>query len=435
LTAYESGRAIRRKVAEANPTSTELQGNLANSHNNIGVLMATTNRPIEALKAFESARTIERKLADDNPTVTDFQRALAYSNGNIGNLLNETGHPVEALKAFESGLAIRRKLADANPTLTLFQQDLALGFFNIGELYAKKGKLAEALDAYKSALAIQQKLAREHPESPDNASYLSATLNNLAIIDLKAKRFEEARVQLAEAIDWQRKALVSYPTNPTYRKYLADYLGNLAKAALGLNDLQGVAEAERELTAFLDSNAATVTLDARLSAILRGDQQPRENLERLKLAQRAYDKALHAASAKLWAEALDVDPKLAEDRQTQIRYNAACAAALAGCGQGKDNPPLDDSAKEKLREQARAWLQLELAVWTRFVESGPPQAKAFIAQTLQHWREDTDLAGVREPRSLETLPKAEREPWRALWAGVEALLARAQTAPGPAGTK
>ena len=98
-----------------------------------------------------------------------------------------------------------------------------------------------------------------------------------------------------------------------------------------------MAEAERELAKLRESDPAMVALDARLSAIIKGDQQPKDNAERLALAQRAYDKALHATAARLWAEALAADPKLGDDRQAQHRYNAACAAALAGCwaGQGR----------------------------------------------------------------------------------------------------
>jgi hypothetical protein len=174
-----------------------------------------------------------------------------------------------------------------------------------------------------------------------------------------------------------------------------------------------------------------VAIDSRLSTILRGDQPPKDDRERLQLAQRAYDKALHAAAVKLWAEALSADPKLADDRKAQTCYDAACAAALAGCGQGKDNPAPNDAAKAKFREQARAWLQAELAAWTKLLESGPAGARPFIAQSLKHWREDTDLAGIREAKALEALPEAEREAWRALWAGVDALMARAQAAPAP----
>ena len=68
---------------------------------------------------------------------------------------------------------------------------------------------------------------------------------------------------------------------------------------------------------------------------------PKDNAERLALAQRAYDTKRFAVAARLWAEALDSDPKLAADRQAQHRYNAACAAALAAAGQGKDEPAPD----------------------------------------------------------------------------------------------
>lgn len=76
-------------------------------------------------------------------------------------------------------------------------------------------------------------------------------------------------------------------------------------------------------------------------------------------------------------------------------------------------------------------MNAELAVWATFVESGPPQAKAFIAQTLKHWQEDTDLAGMRDNKAIEALPESERAAWRTLWAGVAALLEKARAAAEP----
>jgi hypothetical protein len=66
------------------------------------------------------------------------------------------------------------------------------------------------------------------------------------------------------------------------------------------------------------------------------------------------------------------------------------------------------------------------------VESGPPQAKGSISQTLKHWQVDTDLAGIREEKELAKLPEDERKDWQSLWAGVAALLEKARTAAGPA---
>ena len=91
--------------------------------------------------------------------------------------------------------------------------------------------------------------------------------------------------------------------------------------------------------------------------------------------------------------------------QVQNRYNAACTAALAGCGQGKDEPPPDEGARARWRKQAIEWLKADLAFWTKQVEAGPQQARAAGMQTLQHWKADTDLAGIREGFALAKPPE------------------------------
>ena len=101
-------------------------------------------------------------------------------------------------------------------------------------------------------------------------------------------------------------------------------------------------------------------LAERLPALLKGEDHPRDIAERLTLAQMCYDTKRYAAAARFWAEALQADPKLGDDRETQHRYNAACAAALAAAGQGKDDPPPDAAAKAKLRGQALDWLKADL---------------------------------------------------------------------------
>jgi hypothetical protein len=71
------------------------------------------------------------------------------------------------------------------------------------------------------------------------------------------------------------------------------------------------------------------------------------------------------------------------------------------------------------------WLKAELLAWTKHLESGPPQARPDIAQTLDHWKQDSDLDGLRDAEALARLPEAEREDWQSLWADVDAILARA----------
>jgi hypothetical protein len=144
-----------------------------------------------------------------------------------------------------------------------------------------------------------------------------------------------------------------------------------------------------------------------------------------------YDTGRHSAATRLFAEALKADRKLADDRRAQHRYAAACAAALAGCGQGQDDPPPGEAARAGLRTQARDWLKAELAAWSKLIESGPPQARPVIVQTLQHWKADSELAGIRAESELEKLPEGDQTACRALWSEVEALLAKARTGTSP----
>ena len=99
---------------------------------------------------------------------------------------------------------------------------------------------------------------------------------------------------------------------------MAKELGRAAEAA----------EAQRGLDELKDSDPQYAALDARLAAMQNGEA-PKDNAERLALAQRACDTKRYAAAARLWAEAFEADPTLADDRQAGHRYKAACAAALA----------------------------------------------------------------------------------------------------------
>jgi serine/threonine-protein kinase len=427
LASYEAALAIWTKLADANSGVSEFQRGLASSHTNIGKLLQDTGKPADALKSFRAALAIETKLADANPAVSEFQGDLARSHNNIGAMLGVTWKPAEALKSFQAALAIRRKLADANPSISAFQSEVAGSHNNIGLLIAT-GKPADALKSFEAALVIQRKLVREQPGSPDFASALGGTLYHLALIDLDAKRFVEARDGLLQAVDCQRRALTSNPAHPTYRRFMTNHLNNLIEATRALGDLKGLADAERQLAEFRETDPAVAAFDARLRAIVKGEQRPNDVGERLQFAQRAYELTRHAAAARIWQEALELDPKLSDDRQAQHRYNAACSAALAGCGQGKNDPPPSDEQKTKLRQQALDWLTAELGVWAKLLAAANDEQRGGIAKILEHWHQDVDLAGIRDDAELAKLPEAERVAFHKLWADVDALLKKASRA-------
>jgi serine/threonine-protein kinase len=425
LRSHEAALAIRTKLADANPSVSAFQSELALNRHNIGLLLQDTGKPADALESFQEALAIQTKLADANPSVSAFQSDLSRSHNSLGNLLKAIGKTTDARKSYEAALAIQTKLVDANPSVSKLQRNLAGSHYNLGLLLYDTGKPDDALKSYQAALAIRTKLVREHPESPDFASELGGTLNNIAAIDMDAKRFVAARDGLRQAVEAQRRALASNPGNPTYRQFMANHLSNLISASRALGDFKGVAVAERQLLHFHETDPAMAAVDARLNAILKGEQQPKDVGERLQLAQRAYDVSRYGAVARLWQEALETDRAIGDDRRSPHRYNAACAAALAGCGHGKDDPPPSDDQKTKLRRQALDWLTAELGVWAKLLETANKEQRGGIVKTLEHWREDTDLAGIRDDAELAKLPETERVAFRKLWADFDALLKKA----------
>jgi tetratricopeptide (TPR) repeat protein len=168
-------------------------------------------------------------------------------------------------------------------------------------------------------------------------------------------------------------------------------------------------------------------LDDRLSAVLEGKDQPKDASERLAFSELCQQyRKYYAAAARFYEQAFASDPVLADNLQAPHRYNAACAAALAGCGQGKDADKLDDREKARLRGQALDWLKGDLALHAKQLTGGQPANRAEVQAKLRYWLADADFAGVRGPEALAKLPAAERQAWEKLWNDVADLLQRAR---------
>src|SRR5262249_17586834 len=135
-------------------------------------------------------------------------------------------------------------------------------------------------------------------------------------------------------------------------------------------------------------------------------------------AQLCRYKQYYAAAARFYRDAFAAQPNLTAPR----RYDAACFAALAGCGQGKEDPAPGEKDRARLRNQALAWLRADLTLWERHAED--PKQRAEVRKKLQHWQGDPDLAGVRGAEALAKLPEEERQAWQQLWKDVAALLSR-----------
>jgi serine/threonine-protein kinase len=165
---------------------------------------------------------------------------------------------------------------------------------------------------------------------------------------------------------------------------------------------------------------------ADLPAFLDGKYRPRDNDERLALLGVCQFTNRTCTAARLYSDAFAADAHLAEDPRSGHRYNAARAAALAGCGLGEDGAKLDEAERARWRRQARDWLRADLAAWATTLDIGSPAARALVRKTLAQWQVDPDLTGLRESSAMDKLSTDERTECLALWQAVGELLGRAR---------
>jgi serine/threonine-protein kinase len=357
-----------------------------------GAALKSRGRSEEARKVLETAIAVLGEEIQRHPR-------LAWAHLVLGKALQYLDRVDEAVNEYRlatnlkaddyaahnnlgEALHIQGKLDEAITELRLavkLQPDKIEAHYNLGRALSDRGRVEEAVNEYRLAIKLK-------PEDPESHCNLGTILRGLG--------------DFAGSVDELRKGHELGSRRPDWVYPSAQWLADAEKLA---------------------------SIADRIPRILRGEDQPADAAEGLAVAQLCYEKGLHANATRLFRGALNLDPKRASNRRTQPRYNAACAAVLAGSGKSKDVPLPDDTTRRKLRDQAREWLAAELADWTTFLQAGGSEARAAAVPIFQHWKVDADLAGIRDQETLTKLSDEERQAWRALWADVDTLLKKAKS--------
>jgi protein O-mannosyl-transferase len=368
-----------------------------------------------------------------NQAEQELQKAVAFDpeyhlfHYNLATQLRELGRKEEAV-------AECRKAADLQPKAGLYH-------FTLGDLLRDLGREDEALAEYQEAVRIDPGSAVAH-----------TSVANL-LLDMGRR---------PEALAEYHKALELQPGYPAAHVGLGNFFATLGKREealtefrlaidldprrpvphvnLGrvLQELGRLDEAIEEYGRAFDLGSPAAGHRLRTCERLRGllPRLPDLVTDRVRLetnAERLAFAALcsqpfagrYALAVRLYTAVFGTDPGLGEDVRTGLRYEAAVAAAQAGCGQGLDAAGLDPREKAQLRQQARAWLQAELRDWTNLLQRNSPADRAAVRQALRVWQREIGLEGVREAATLRQLPEAEREAWQQLWQNVREVRAMA----------
>jgi tetratricopeptide (TPR) repeat protein/tRNA A-37 threonylcarbamoyl transferase component Bud32 len=443
----EASAAFHKAIACYRQAIARDPGN-AQVHANLGFALFARGRSEEAIPAFQKAVALGTRN-------TKIHAAL-------GLALASRGRVKEAVAACQQAIGLDKDCAEAHACLgILFQmrgdldrasaafrlairikQDYPFAHENLGLTLATKGDLEGAGAAYREALARNPRHTRAHIGLGDVltargqfegavASYRKAIALDprLAAAHGNLGFALAAQGRLEEAITAFRQALALDPGDARTHCNLGFALqqqGQLAEALVALRrghelgsrnpnwsypSQQAIRDCERQ-----------IQLDKRLPAVLQGKTKAGD-AERIEFGRLCVAKGLYGAAARFYQEAL-AKPTSAQDPKAGHRYQAACAAALAGCGQGADGAVTHEQQRRRWRRQALQWLRAELALWSKQREASKPFLDSAIRQLLANWRGDPHLAGLRDEAELAWLPEDERVAWRRFWFDVRELFER-----------
>jgi C-terminal peptidase prc len=163
-------------------------------------------------------------------------------------------------------------------------------------------------------------------------------------------------------------------------------------------------------------------LEKQLPALLSGQEQPKDNADRLLLAGYAALRGQHPQAVRLYRDVFAAEPNLVNDLAENYWYIAACSAALVAAGLGEDAQKLTDAERASFRKQALDWLRAQLAARSNLLEGARIVDREASASILRGWQRDSHFHSLRDEAALKQLSPAEQQDWRKLWADVAALV-------------
>jgi serine/threonine-protein kinase len=377
---------------------------------NLGVHLQQAGRSEEAADCFRKSIQLNPKLA---LAYTNLANVL-WAKGDLPGAVAQCRHAVSVspelpLGHLSLGIALWRS-GDLAGAATAYRRalelkpDYAEAHVNLGTVQQLQGDIAAASDSFRRAIEHDPKFALAY--------------NNLGVALSAAGECEQAIAEFRRGI----------AVRPDYAEAwcglgltLRDQ-GEFGEAltALKRGHELGVARNWQQPSAqWVAELERWIELEQRLPAAVNDPQNvAREELG--EFAQLCYYKKWFGQAATFWQRALGSEQRTASDDLTNVRYNAACAAALAGCGQGNDNPPLDDASRTAWRQQALRWLGEELAELKAHSSD-----ETTLGKQLAQWQRDRDLAGLRDESLLLSLPSDEQAACRSFWAEVASAGAQA----------
>jgi tetratricopeptide (TPR) repeat protein/serine/threonine protein kinase len=419
---FEEAITADREALRLDPTDVDVLVNLGGALDSAGHKEEALAKIREAIDrdgnnahAYRNLGGLLRDQGDFDGAIVAFRRSAlldpadASCQSDLGSALLEKGEPREAAGAFE-------KACKLNPTD-------AEERVNLGMALEAAGDLGAAIDAYRLAVRLDPKLFRAQGN-------LGRALFHRGMVTPDSIRESP---DLGASVDALRRALDLNASDPYANILLGDALRAMGKYHEAVPFYRRGCELEPE------SSATHLLLSKALSEVERlasaadamdrtseGMSATTDPQALLDMAEVARHRSWFARAAEFTVSAFERDGTLANRLEKAYRYNGACCAALASSGIGRDANRLDATARVRWRRLALVWLRADLVLRSKMAGSSVEGERQDAAKSLEWWKQDSDLRGLRDEARLAELPEEDRTAFRGLWAEVDAVIARAK---------
>ena len=236
LTSYRKSMAIRQRLAAENPTSDEMQSDLARAHQGVADMNTVTGHLAEAASGYQKAIAIRVKLLARTPSDQVNRAALADLYNSLGDTQGMDGYAnlgdvAGALKSYRRSVDLREAVLSASNT-TEARIGLAKSLMNLGFLQGTAGD-ASASRNVRRAIELLEKAVSEDPNDTNKRLELLAGYVRLRYVLADAGRFDEALAVDDLTIAKLDTMLSADPSNTMLKRNLGatyNYLGRDRRA-------------------------------------------------------------------------------------------------------------------------------------------------------------------------------------------------------------
>jgi non-specific serine/threonine protein kinase/serine/threonine-protein kinase len=423
LASYRKSMDIRRRLARDNPTSIELQTELAKGYQGLADMDNTVGELVAAAAGYRSALAIREKLQARSPADQVNRAALADIYNSLGDTQGMDGYAnlgdvAGALESYRRSVRLREEILQSNPQEIAYKIGLGKSLMNLGFLQGTAGDTAASRNV-RHAITILEETLRDDPNDTNRRIELLAGYVRLRYVLADAGRSDEAIAVDRLTIAKLDSMLTADPSNSMLKRNLGatyNYLGRDLRSA------QNAASA-------IKAHAKSLEIAERLAVADPKSSEHRHDvaISHFLLAEALSDMPDYAAALNEYHVAADEKEKLRVVEKTNTRHADDLALIYAGMAKvqtatGKftaasasiDNAiPLAEAAAARSRTSMKARVNLASVYMTagelhramaRSVKDASMrehhlrEGRAHFARTLLIWKEIERERPLSEPQ-------------------------------------